>query len=179
MPTYADAVRASFEADETEHLLTKVKFGGLTVEAHVVALQELSRRGVDCTTLPTLPVGEESSAPAYWKLTAVEHRERRYRLYGLFSISFLVLWALGCGLFAMDLAHKRQVAGMVIGWAALLLTALPPTVLSFRAWKTVAKSESMYRFIGRGPHTFWMLSISGSALSIIFAVLGVAVEALK
>jgi hypothetical protein len=177
--TYLESVRASLSTEDTEHLLNKVRFGGLTDEAHGVALEVLAHRKVDISALPSSPVSEESTAPKYWKLTDEERWDRRYRMYGIASILLLPFWTLACSLVAMDLAYKHQQLGIAIGWATLLAAVLPMLALSLKAWWTVSKSTRTHEFVGRSAHVFWMLSIGASALWFSFSLYGVVTEAYK
>lgn len=179
MSSYSDMVQESLSNENTEQLLNRVKFGGLTDEAHALALQELVSRGEDISTLPSTPVSEQSSAPKYLELTAEEKLNRRYRLYAIVSILLLFLWTLGCAGLAMDLAHKRGISGVVVGWLVLLGTAGPPILISLRAWWAVTKAMNIRAFIGRTLYGFWGLSISLGLFWLAFGLYSVIVEALK
>lgn len=179
MSTYSDTVQDSLSKEDTEHLLNKVKFGGLTDEAHALALRELASRGEDISALPSAPVSEQSSAPKYWDLTAEEKLNRRYRLYAIVSILLLVVWTMGCAAFAMDLSHKRGILGIAGGWLVLLAMAGPPIMVSLRAWWTVTKSDDIRIFIGRTLHGFWGLSVTIGLFWFAFGLYGVIAEALK
>lgn len=181
MSNYADTVRASLSTEDTEHLLNKAKFGGLTDEAHAVALEVLKSRGVDISSLPSVPVSELSSAPKYWELDADEKRYRRYRMYAIASTFLLPLWSLGGPALAMDLAHGKGIVGVALGWLVLLIL-LTPSLLSAKAlWATVKSEDAkdIQKFIGRFFYGFWGISIASSFLWLVFGLYGVIVEAKK
>jgi hypothetical protein len=179
MTTYEDTVRNSLEAQETDVLLTKVKFGGLTDVAHTSALQILSQRGVDIENLPKFPISEESNGPKYWELTPEEKVERRYRMYGAVSILLLPLWTLGWGITSMSFSYKKGFWGIVVGLSLIVFTCTIPIFLSFRSLKIVEKSKSIYDFVGGRLYVTWMLSVGGAVFALLFSIYGVLVEAFK
>lgn len=179
MTTYEDTVRNSLEAQETDVLLIKVRFGGLTDVAHTSALQILNHRGVDTENLPKFPISEELNGPKYWELTPEEKVERRYRIFGAISILVLPLWTLGWGIAAMSFSYKKGFWGIVVGLALLVFTCTLPIFLSFRSLKIVEKNKSIYEFIGGRLHATWMFSVGGSVFALLFSIYGVLVEAFK
>lgn len=178
MTSYSDTVREALNQQETEELLNRVRFGGLTLEAHIVALSILASRGIDTRSLPTQPLTEFPISDSRLSTTANDRLNWRYRIYCSLSMA-LVLWGWGIGVGAMDAARSGGAFGILKGLLVLLLIGTPPFVLSLRAWWFASNSSEISEFIGQHWLRFWAAAAIAGTLGILFSIYGVFVEAMR
>jgi hypothetical protein len=84
-----DAIKSSLDQLNTEEIVKKVAHSMLTKEAHVIALEVLTARGVNIEDLPKIPT-EDSN----WNLKKVrffKNEPSYYIFYALFAVAFLGL----------------------------------------------------------------------------------------
>lgn len=178
MSSYSDTVRDALSQQDNAELLKKVRFGGLTVEAHSVALSVLASRGIDTRSLPDRPISEFSTTRHHQSKLANEKLNWRYRIYCSLSMG-LVLWGWGIGLGAMEVARRQGSLGIVKGLLVLLFIGIPPFIVSLRAWWFASSSKEITKFIGQHWLRIWISTGIAGAVGILFSAYGVFVEAMR
>lgn len=178
MGSYSDTVREALSQQDNADLLSKVRFGGLTVEAHSVALSVLASRGIDTTILPDRPISEFPTKNHHQSTPANEKLNWRYRIYCSLSMG-LVLWGWGIGVAAMEAAQRQGYLGIVKGLLVLLFIGMPPFIVSLRAWSFASSSKEISNFIGQHWLRIWISTGIAGAVGILFSVYGVFVEAMR
>jgi hypothetical protein len=84
-----DELKNSFEQLNTEEIEKKVAHSMLTKEAHAIALEVLTARGVNIGDLPKIPT--EDSTWNLRKVKVFKNEPSYYIFYALFAVAFLGL----------------------------------------------------------------------------------------
>jgi hypothetical protein len=147
MSAYQDQIRETFRTLESEELVSRIKGGALTKEAHSAALTELNARGVATNELPPAPSSSEAEPEPGFLKRCFSGKEQLWKAYWLLGSIGTLLW----------LALRFFTSSGTTGGALLFLLLV---ILLFHIFWSV----SVWRCAFHTSHWAWAVAARGHVL---------------